>query len=172
MPRETAWRKVIQSIIADQIKAEGLMLLGWREVPTDNSSLGESRQADRAHHCRSHRRTTLPRPRTISSASSNILRKSISQAIYQRRDRGMAGYYPCSMSCRTVIYKGMFLPTSSASTADCTSPNSKRAGAVHQRFSTTTFRLVIGASLVDHGAARHRAGIIAACRGRALIDRL
>lgn len=36
-----------------------------------------------------------------------ILRKSISQAIYQRRDRGLAGYYPCSMSCRTVIYKGM-----------------------------------------------------------------
>src|ERR1700726_1728451 len=40
MPRETAWRKVIQSIIADQIKAEGLVLLGWRDVPTDNSSLG------------------------------------------------------------------------------------------------------------------------------------
>src|SRR5450631_3468051 len=29
MPRETAWRKVIKSIIADQIKAEGLTLLGW-----------------------------------------------------------------------------------------------------------------------------------------------
>ena len=42
MPRETAWRKVIKSIIADQIKDEGLMLLGWREVPTDNSSLGET----------------------------------------------------------------------------------------------------------------------------------
>src|SRR6202451_1794647 len=40
MPRETAWRNVIKSIIADQIKAEGLMLLGWRDVPTDNSSLG------------------------------------------------------------------------------------------------------------------------------------
>src|SRR3954468_8621984 len=31
MPKETAWRKVIKSIIADQIKAEGLVLLGWRE---------------------------------------------------------------------------------------------------------------------------------------------
>src|ERR1700746_909225 len=45
MPRDTAWRNVIKSIIADQIKAEGLKLLGWREVPTDNSSLGESVQA-------------------------------------------------------------------------------------------------------------------------------
>src|SRR3974390_363168 len=40
MPKDTAWRKVIQSIIADQIKAEGMMLLGWRDVPSDNSSLG------------------------------------------------------------------------------------------------------------------------------------
>src|SRR5216684_1577309 len=36
LPRETAWRKVIMSIIADQIKAEQLTLLGWRDVPTDN----------------------------------------------------------------------------------------------------------------------------------------
>src|SRR3954449_3124663 len=42
MPRETAWRNVIKSIIADQIRDEGLLLLGWREVPTDNSSLGET----------------------------------------------------------------------------------------------------------------------------------
>src|SRR5207249_7571762 len=32
MPKETAWRKVIQSIIAEQIKEEGLVLLGWRDV--------------------------------------------------------------------------------------------------------------------------------------------
>src|SRR6267378_5563082 len=42
MPRDTAWRNVIKSIIADQIREEGLMLLGWRNVPTDNSSLGET----------------------------------------------------------------------------------------------------------------------------------
>ena len=42
MPRETAWREIIRSIVAHQIKAEGLTLLGWREVPTDNSSLGDT----------------------------------------------------------------------------------------------------------------------------------
>ena len=40
MPRDEAWRNVIKSIIADQIEEEGLVLLGWRDVPTDNSSLG------------------------------------------------------------------------------------------------------------------------------------
>src|SRR3569833_2637240 len=42
MPRDTAWRNVIKSIIADQIMAEGLVLHGRRDVPTDNSSLGET----------------------------------------------------------------------------------------------------------------------------------
>src|ERR1700749_1394879 len=40
MPRDTAWRKVIQSNIAEQIRGEGMRLLGCRDVPADNSSLG------------------------------------------------------------------------------------------------------------------------------------
>src|SRR5262249_60196240 len=70
-----------------------------------------------------------------------ILRKSISQAIYQRRDRGMAGYYPCSLSCRTVIYKRMFLADQLGKYyADLHEPDFESALAlVYQRFSTNTF---------------------------------
>ena len=50
LPKETAWRKVIQSIVAEQIKAEGLMLLGWRDVPSDNSSLGETVKPTEPYH--------------------------------------------------------------------------------------------------------------------------
>src|SRR6476661_4532623 len=110
MPKETAWRKVIKSIIADQIKAEQLTLLGWRDVPTDNSSLGQTVKPTEPAHMQvfigrgAHIKTDDEFERRLY-----ILRKSISQAIYQRRDRGLAGYYPVSMSCRTVVYKGMFL---------------------------------------------------------------
>ena len=110
MPRETAWRKVIQSIIADQIKDEQLTLLGWRDVPTDNSSLGETVKPTEP----AHMQVFIGRGDHIKNEDEferrlYILRKSISQAIYQRRDRGLAGYYPVSLSCRTVVYKGMFL---------------------------------------------------------------
>src|SRR5882757_7376243 len=110
MLRETAWRKVIQSIIADQIKDEDLTLLGWRSVPTDNASLGETVKPTEP----SNMQVFIGRGAHIKNEDDferrlYILRKSISQAIYQRRDRGLAGYYPVSMSCRTVIYKGMFL---------------------------------------------------------------
>ncbi len=142
MPKETAWRKVIKSIIADQIKDEGLMLLGWREVPSDNSSLGETVKPTEP----AHMQVFIGRGAHIKNEDDferrlYILRKSISQAIYQRRDRGLAGYYPVSLSCRTVVYKGMFLADQLGKYyPDLSEPDFESALAlVHQRFSTNTF---------------------------------
>ena len=142
MPKETAWRKVIQSIIAEQIKEEGLMLLGWRDVPSDNSSLGETVKPTEPYHMQ----VFIGRNGTAKTEDEferrlYILRKSISQAIYQRRDRGLAGYYPVSLSCRTVIYKGMFLADQLGKYyPDLHEDDFESALAlVHQRFSTNTF---------------------------------
>src|SRR5712664_3699002 len=142
LPKEAAWRKVIKSIIADQIKAEGLMLLGWRDVPTDNSSLGETvKPTEPAHMQVFIGRNGGAKTDDEFERRLYILRKSISQAIYQRRDRGLAGYYPVSMSCRTVIYKGMFLADQLGKYyPDLHEPDFESALAlVHQRFSTNTF---------------------------------
>ena len=142
MPKEKAWRKVIQSIIADQIKAEALTLLGWRDVPTDNSSLGETVKPTEP----ANMQVFIGRGAHIKDEDDferrlYILRKSISQAIYQRRDRGLAGYYPVSLSCRTVVYKGMFLADQLGKYyPDLHEPDFESALAlVHQRFSTNTF---------------------------------
>ena len=142
MPKETAWRKVIKSIVADQIKAEGLMLLGWRDVPTDNSSLGVTvKPTEPAHMQVFIGRNGVAKTEDEFERKLYILRKSISQAIYQRRDRGLAGYYPVSMSCRTVVYKGMFLADQLGKYyPDLSEPDFESALAlVHQRFSTNTF---------------------------------
>src|SRR5467141_856886 len=142
MPRETAWRKVIKSIIADQIKAEGLMLLGWRDVPTDNASLGETVKPTEPTHMQVFiGRNGAAKTEDEFERKLYILRKSISQAIYQRRDRGLAGYYPVSMSCRTVVYKGMFLADQLGKYyPDLAEADFESALAlVHQRFSTNTF---------------------------------
>ncbi|MGN6117733.1 MAG: glutamate synthase subunit alpha, partial [Nitrobacter sp.] len=142
MPRDTAWRKVIQSIIADQIKAEGLTLLGWRDVPTDNSSLGVTVKPTEPHNMQVFiGRNGAAKTEDDFERRLYILRKSISQAIYQRRERGLAGYYPCSLSCRTVIYKGMFLADQLGSYyPDLHEKDFESALAlVHQRFSTNTF---------------------------------
>jgi glutamate synthase (NADPH/NADH) large chain len=142
LPKDTAWRKVIQSIIADQIKDEGLTLLGWRNVPSDNSSLGETVKPTEPTHMQVFiGRNGAAKTDEEFERKLYILRKSISQAIYQRRDRGGAGYYPCSLSCRTVIYKGMFLADQLGKYyPDLHEVDFESALAlVHQRFSTNTF---------------------------------
>jgi glutamate synthase (NADPH/NADH) large chain len=42
LPRNVATRRQCEEIITRYISAEGQTLLGWRDVPTDNSGLGES----------------------------------------------------------------------------------------------------------------------------------
>src|SRR5215475_12029610 len=42
MPRDPDWRQIIRDIYAQNIKKEGMTLLGWRDIPTDNSTLGWS----------------------------------------------------------------------------------------------------------------------------------
>ncbi len=142
MPRDAAWRKVIKSIITEKVKAEKLTLLGWREVPTDNASLGESVKPTEPFHMQVFiGRGTRIKTEEEFERRLYILRKTISHAIYQRRDRNLAGYYPVSLSCRTVVYKGMFLADQLGKYyADLHEDDFETALAlVHQRFSTNTF---------------------------------
>ena len=72
MPHDPEWRKVILDIYAEKVPQEGLSLLGWREVPHDNSSLGESVKPTEPFHMQvfigARRRRSSPR--TSSSAGS------------------------------------------------------------------------------------------------------
>ena len=136
------WRQIIRDIYAEVIAREGLSLLGWRDVPTDNSTLGESVKPTEPVHLQ----VFIGRGKKKLSEDEferrlYILRKSISNAIYTRRERRTAGYYPVSISCRTVIYKGMFLADQLGTYyPDLHDPDFESALAlVHQRFSTNTF---------------------------------
>ncbi|TAK47640.1 MAG: glutamate synthase large subunit [Xanthobacteraceae bacterium] len=142
MPREKPWREVIQKIIADKVKAEKLTLLGWREVPTDNSTLGVTVKPTEPFNMQ----VFIGRNSHLTSEDEferrlYILRKSISNAIYERRERSLAHYYPVSLSCRTVVYKGMFLADQLGTYyPDLHEKDFVSALAlVHQRFSTNTF---------------------------------
>ncbi|MGB7857559.1 MAG: glutamate synthase central domain-containing protein, partial [Pseudolabrys sp.] len=142
MPQDPNWRQIIRDIYAEVIAREKLALLGWRDVPTDNSTLGQSVKPTEPKHMQ----VFIGRGKKKISEDEferrlYILRKSISNAIYRRRERRTSGYYPVSISCRTVIYKGMFLADQlGAYYPDLNDPDFESALAlVHQRFSTNTF---------------------------------
>src|SRR5688572_21577316 len=50
MPRDEKQREEIKAIYAEVVPREGLTLLGWRDVPSDNSSLGETVKPTEPHH--------------------------------------------------------------------------------------------------------------------------
>src|SRR5882757_4678915 len=142
MPHDKTRQKEIADIYADVIAAEGLRLLGWRDIPTDNSTLGESVKPTEPVH-----RQVLIGQGEHKLAEDDferrlyILRKAISGRLYAVRQRRLSGYYPVSISSRTVIYKGMFLADQLGSYyPDLRDPDFESALAlVHQRFSTNTF---------------------------------
>src|SRR6195256_4687703 len=50
MPHEAAWRQEIIDTYVAQAEREGMRVLGWRQVPTDNSTLGESVKPTEPYH--------------------------------------------------------------------------------------------------------------------------
>ena len=142
MPHDEPWRREIMETYAQAAAQEGMTLLGWRDVPTDNSTLGETVKPTEPVH----KQVFIARSPKVTTEDEferrlYILRKTISGIMYGRRPRNTSNYYPVSISCRTVIYKGMFLADQLGTYyPDLRDPDFESALAlVHQRFSTNTF---------------------------------
>ena len=144
MPQEAALRAHIETIVAEVVEAEGQTLIGYRDVPVDNASL--SKAPDIAATEPFHRQVFIGRNPEIEDETEFerrlfILRKVISNRIFQETNGRDNGFYIVSMSCRTVVYKGMFLAYQlGAYYSDLKDERFVSALAlVHQRFSTNTF---------------------------------
>ena len=142
LPHDDDWRAEIVATYAAVAAQEGMSVLGWRDVPTDNSTLGETVKPTEPVN----KQVFLARGTKIKSEDEferrlYILRKTISGILYNKRERRTSHYYPVSISCRTVIYKGMFLADQLGTYyPDLLDPDFESALAlVHQRFSTNTF---------------------------------
>ncbi|HHZ07841.1 MAG TPA: glutamate synthase large subunit [Rhizobiales bacterium] len=144
MPRDPQLRAHIEAIVAEVAQAEGQPLLGFRDVPVDNSSL--SKAPDIAASEPVHRQVFLGRAAAIETDEDYerrlyILRKVISGRIYSETQGRDNGAYIVSLSARTIVYKGMFLAYQvGAYYKDLRDPEFESALIlVHQRFSTNTF---------------------------------
>ncbi|NCQ94625.1 MAG: glutamate synthase large subunit [Microcystis aeruginosa W11-06] len=117
---------------------EGLKVLGWRDVPTDNSSLGNSAKStepfieqvfiERDAHLSDD--LAFERKLYVIRKRSHLNRQSFNRY-----------WYPCSISSRTIVYKGQLMPVQVGDYfPDLHDPDFQSAlGLVHSRFSTNTF---------------------------------
>ncbi len=144
MPQDHELRLHIEEIISDVVESEGQKLLGFRDVPVDNSSL--SKAPDIVATEPWHRQVFVARGPEITDDEDFerrlfILRKVISNRIHEETEGRDNGFYIVSLSSRTIVYKGMFLAYQvGAYYQDLKDPRFESAVAlVHQRFSTNTF---------------------------------
>src|SRR6187402_286855 len=143
LPKEHASRLACEQELERAVKAEGQVLLGWRDVPVDRTM--PMSPAVRAKEP-VIRQIFIGRGADVIVPDAlerklYVIRKTASSAIQALKLTHSREYYVPSMSCRTVIYKGLLLASQVGQYyRDLQDPRTVSALAlVHQRFSTSTF---------------------------------
>jgi glutamate synthase domain-containing protein 2/glutamate synthase domain-containing protein 1/glutamate synthase domain-containing protein 3 len=140
LPREPAARFQCEGILERMIEAEGQKVLGWRDVPVDNRVIGETAKGTEPTIRQIFIESTCESEREFEKALY-IIRKRVENEVNKLVKRGSEYFYICSLSSRTIVYKGLFVAQQIKSYfVDLDDINFKSAiGLVHQRYSTNTF---------------------------------
>ncbi|MGH8120218.1 MAG: glutamate synthase subunit alpha, partial [Gammaproteobacteria bacterium] len=141
LPRDPEQSQRCQSIFENIIKDEGQKLLGWRDLPTDDSQVGPSARACEPTFRQIFIGCSRPGDKEAFERKLYIIRKRVEQAVWNSDQGEKSLFYLPSLSCRTIIYKGMLTGNQiEGMFPDVTDPDIESALAlVHQRFSTNTF---------------------------------
>ena len=143
LPKNPAEREGVKAELAKIISAEGQTVLGWREVPVDNSSLGKTAVAAEPFMAQVFvGRNPAIKDDQAFERKLFVIRKVAERKIrYGGKIPGGNIFYVSSLSARTLIYKGMLMSEQVEKYyADLRNPAVTTAMAlVHSRFSTNTF---------------------------------
>ena len=134
LPDDEVGVRNICRIFEQLAAAERLEVLGWRDVPCHPAQLGAG--ARRTMPC--IRQCLIRRPEWVSPGQDFDRRLYVLRRVFEKQDTDT---YICSLSSRTIVYKGMMLVSQLRSFYDdlqdvrfCS-----RIALVHSRFSTNTF---------------------------------
>ncbi len=140
LPQEPNARLFCEGIFERIIREEGQTLLGWRDVPLHEKSSGISAQGTRpvVHQIFIAKND---QPLDVFERKLYVIRKRVEKAISDSKMPHSEVFYVCSLSTKTLIYKGQLLANQIAPFyPDLTDETMVSAIAlVHQRYSTNTF---------------------------------
>ena len=143
LPPNPVEREAIKNEFAKIISAEGQTLLGWRDVPVNNSSLGKTAVSAEPFMAQVFvGRNPSLKDEAAFERKLYVIRKVAEQAIrYGNKLAGGKWFYVSSLSARTLTYKGMLMSEQVEKYYDdLRNPAVTTAIAlVHSRFSTNTF---------------------------------
>lgn len=127
-----------RAIVETEVLNFGYYIYGWRQVPVDITVIGEKAKATRPEIEQIIIGDSRDRGATALERDLYIIRRRIERRV---RAENIAGFYICSLSARSIIYKGMFLAEQlTAFYPDLLDPRFESNFAIyHQRYSTNTF---------------------------------
>ncbi|MFN9108405.1 MAG: glutamate synthase-related protein [Betaproteobacteria bacterium] len=143
LPREHASRLACEQELERTVRAEGQVVLGWRDVPVDREMPMSPLVREREPVIRQIFICRGPDVMVPDALERKlyIIRKAASHKIQALRLQHGKEYFVPSMSTRTIVYKGLLLADQVGRYyEDLRDPRVVSAIAlVHQRFSTNTF---------------------------------
>ncbi|MGP9790378.1 glutamate synthase large subunit [Roseinatronobacter sp. NSM] len=127
-----------RTIVETEVLRMGYAIYGWRHVPVTVSVLGDKANATRPEIEQILIRNSKGTDEETFERELYVIRRRIEKAVTAA---GIAGFYICSLSCRSIIYKGMMLAEQVAEFyPDLKDDRFESAFAIyHQRYSTNTF---------------------------------
>ncbi|SVA09889.1 uncharacterized protein METZ01_LOCUS62743 [marine metagenome] len=127
-----------RTIIESEIIKGGLKIYGWRNVPINSDIIGEKAKSTRPEIEQILISNDLYKNEVEFDNKLFIIRKRIEKEI---RNQNITNFYVCSLSCQSIVYKGMFLAEQLANFyPDIQDQHFISKYAVyHQRYSTNTF---------------------------------
>jgi glutamate synthase (ferredoxin) len=142
VPRDPEQARWCEEQFEAIVREEGQQVLGWRDVPTDDSHLGPTAQSGEPRF----RQIFIGRAASLSDQMAferklYLIRKRIEHRVYNSDLAERSLFFIPSLSSNTMIYKGMLIGSQMEQMfPDLSDPLLDSALAlVHQRFSTNTF---------------------------------
>ncbi len=142
LPKDNVLRAQFEKIVEKIVKEEGQGILGWREVPVDNSDIADSaKEVEPTIKQIFIKRSEDCEKQTGFERKLFVIRKRIEIEIGKLKNNDPVKFYVPSMSSRTIVYKGMLLAAEvGVYFKDLKNELFTSAiSLVHQRFSTNTF---------------------------------
>jgi glutamate synthase (ferredoxin) len=150
LPTDPADRRRCEELFEQVVTAEGQCVLGWRDVPTDNATLGPTARGAQPFIRQLFVGRGAPETLRVGTGGAEdlaferklyVIRRRVENAVKRSTVAQRHMFYVPSLSCKTLIYKGMLtssqLPRFYPELGDAAVETA--LALVHSRFSTNTF---------------------------------
>jgi len=133
-------QETCRTLVESEVISAGYRIHGWRQVPVDVSVIGRKAQETRPEIEQIMIAGPMPDEVSAEEFEKNLylVRRRIEKRIIAAQ---VQGFYICSLSCRSIIYKGLFLAESLSDFYPDLKDDrfTSRVAIFHQRYSTNTF---------------------------------